>query len=111
MIGADLRQPEVDETPLSVQEVLHGLRDGSIAPRVVIDIKRVAELGTEAISRMDGSLRFSACRTRLLPIPITTCGQRDLQVSRNSPMPPSTRWPRISLPHFASSSSKTPAIL
>ncbi|HKZ92696.1 MAG TPA: xanthine dehydrogenase family protein subunit M [Candidatus Limnocylindrales bacterium] len=41
-------------------DLVVGLRDGSIAPRVVIDIKRVAELGTEAISRMDGSLRFSA---------------------------------------------------
>jgi len=31
MNPTDLRQPDVDETPLSQPEVLHGLREGSIA--------------------------------------------------------------------------------
>lgn len=44
-------------------DLVVGLRDDSIRPEVVVDIKWIAELGGETISRSDGALRFSALAT------------------------------------------------
>ena len=44
-------------------DLVVGLRDDSIRPEVVVDIKWIAELGGETISRSGGALRFSALAT------------------------------------------------
>jgi carbon-monoxide dehydrogenase medium subunit len=44
-------------------DLVVGLRDDSIRPEVVVDIKWIEELGGETISRNDGALRFSALAT------------------------------------------------
>jgi CO/xanthine dehydrogenase FAD-binding subunit len=44
-------------------DLVVGLRDDSLRPALVIDIKRVAELGGETIASTDRGLRFSALAT------------------------------------------------
>ena len=54
----DLRIPGMDETPLSRQEVLHGLRDGSIACGPVAASRAFAEV-TVVTRRMVEIINFS----------------------------------------------------
>ena len=44
-------------------DLVVGLRDDSIRPEVVVDIKCIEEFGGETISRRDGALRFNALAT------------------------------------------------
>ena len=51
-MGSDLRHPECDETPLSVHEVWHGWRDGTIGG---LRAWRVLMLHTSALAMTRGA--------------------------------------------------------